>query len=296
MKKLGKELNLYRTGSRIFGKYRGYQIQVFDGNNMKVLILRIHQYPENLQQEIQNLKHQYKFRKAEYDGTCLTFTFRELIRPYSVRKIHRLLDNLVGILDTSSLDLTHRNCYDCGAEEHEFLAFNDIPLVLCSSCHEKLKHLIEEDREKYKAAPGNYLRGIAGGLGLAMVGIIPQVLLFNIVKVLGALSSALYVFLISKAFTRLKVKASPLSAALLTAMSLFMTVLGTVVAYVVFIFIQVRDIGRTVEVLGIPKIQNEMILNILLQLVFSSIYLVGIYVSFHKQFTFKNIEYAGRLS
>ena len=87
-----------------------------------------------------------------------------------------------------------------------------------------------------------------------------------------------------------------LSAGLIILISLFMTVAGTIISYSGLLFYKTRDLQRVIELLSVTEIQNELRSNVILQVIISAFYLVFEFFSLRKNWTFKTLKQAEKLS
>ncbi len=293
--KMGRQLGLFSSGAAIFGRYRDFSICAYDGSNKKELLIRMNQSLN--EQDIESLRSRYKFKKADYVAEEFTMKveFSEIVKPYSYKKIISLTDEVIDLCLRNGIQTVNK-CDNCDNQTVNYYEYNGIPLTLCSGCFSRESFKVDQARIAYSDTENNYLQGLFGSVLFSIPGIILQALLFIFLSRLGAVSSVIYCLLALYGFKIFKGKAAPLSAGFIILISQFMTVAGTIISYSGLLFYKTRDLQRVIELLSVTEIQNELRSNVILQVIISAFYLVFEFFSLRKNWTFKTLKQAEKLS
>lgn len=294
IRKMGKQLKLYSSGSTIFGQYRDYYICAYDGNNRKELLIKIQRSPKG--SDLDSLKSKYKFKKCVYEsvGSYLKIEFKEILKPYSYKKIIELTDEIIDVCKGDNI-FPVIQCDSCDNKDIHYYQYNNVPLSLCPSCFHSESSKVNQAFLDFTNTESNYIQGLLGAVIFSIPGIIIQALLFIFLSRLGALSSVIYCYLALLGFIKFKGKPTPLSAILIIMVSLFMTISGTIISYSGWLFYETQDFQRVIELLYMDEIQHELQSNILLQSILSSLYLIIEFFSLRKKWSFKTIREAKSL-
>jgi len=288
IKKIARKLDLYSSGSIAFGSYRQFQIKVFDGNNKKVLLMKIAESPG--EDELMQLKKKFRIRKIIFDAksTLLEVEFRELFKPYKAEKIISLINEIIDLCEKKGIS-SIRKCDNCENSEVDYYRYGDQPMVLCPICHNVKTSEVDAFAVEFREQENRYLRGISGALIFSIPGIFIQGLLFILLKSMAALSSVVYCFLALKGYVVFKGKPTPLASVFIIIISLFMTVFGTVITYCGYLYTQIHRFDMIIPLLQNSDVFDELVLNVTLQVIISSFYLVFEFFSLKKRWTFMKI-------
>ena len=276
IKKLGKKLRLKRTGSEVVGVIKNCFVRMYDGNNKKVLELFAPEIDSADKEEISKKIKAGKIKNHDWLVNGVRITFTEIIRPYSMQKIENLLHELVDYFESKYPDRKPQ-CQKCGLpKEADVYYMNNASLFICDDCFNQMESDVNDENMERQYIPNNYLSGFMGALLFSIPGVLLTVLFFVFLDKLAAVSALVCVFLGIKGYKKFKGKMSPFGAFLIIAAALIMVALGVTVSYAVAIFrkIGVIDIDALKYVFGIPEVQRELILNIVLSYIVSGFYLV----------------------
>lgn len=294
IRQIGKKLDLYNSGGSVFGKYRGFLIYAFDGNNKKTLIIKMERSIH--EEDLSQLKNKYKVKDFSFDTdeSALRVEFSEILKPYSHKKIINLIDEIVDLCNEKGIGAV-TNCDFCDSEDIDYCKYDTTPMCLCPSCYTDKVEELNSSLDVFKTLDNNYLKGLFGAFIFSLPGVLIQGILFIYLTRLGAISSLIYCVLALSGFKKFKGKPTPLSALLVILLSIFMTAIGTFLSYSGFLYYKAQDLSRVIELLLIEEIQLELKSNILMQTVISSIYLVFEFISLRKNWSFKSIEKAQKV-
>jgi hypothetical protein len=276
IKKFGKELGLKRTNSQVVGTLKNCFIKMYDGNNIKVLEIFPPEMDDTDKEHIVNILNQNKIKKNEWQDNGVKIIFQEYIRPYSIVKIKNILFAIVEYFEQKYPDKIP-GCHKCGNQrESDVYDIGNTSIFLCPDCLRKYKTDLDNKYLEYQQLPTNYLSGFFGALLFSLPGIVVTVLFFVFLDRLAAISALLYVVLGIKGYKTFKGKISPFGAFIIIAVGMLMVGIGTLVAYSVLIFKEIKmfNIDILMEILKMPEIQRELWINIVISYVVSGFFIV----------------------
>jgi hypothetical protein len=276
LKKLGKELGLKRTNSEIVGTLKNCFVKMFDGTNMKVLEIFSPQMDDADKARIESILKENKVKKHDWLDNGVRIVFYEHFRPYSTVKIRNLLNVLVEYFSQKYPDNLPQ-CQNCGIQkEAEAYSIGNESKYICGDCLKKLEKNINNEYWEYKELPANYLSGFIGALLFAIPGVIVTILFFVFLNRLAAVSTLVYIALGIKGYKLFKGKITPLGAFIVIIVGLIMIGVGTIAAYSILIFKEIKTIDMDLlkQILKMPEVEKELRTNIILSYVVSSFFIV----------------------
>jgi hypothetical protein len=275
IKNLGKELQLKRTNSEVVGVMENCYVKMYDGRNMKVLELYI---PEVDDLDKENIEEKLKLSKIKnyiWLNNEIKITFREIVRPYSMKKIKNILTELVEYFSKKYPDKKPK-CHNCNTQKNaDVYCIGDVPLYLCDDCLRENENKMHEASIEYQQIPTNYFSGFIGALLFSIPGIILTVFLFFLGK-LSAISSLAYVFLGIMGYHKFKGKVTPFGVFIIMSVAIIMTGIGVIVSYSIIIFREIKsiDFELLIEVFKVPEVKKEIMQNLGLSYLVSATCLV----------------------
>jgi hypothetical protein len=298
IKKLGKELGLKRTNSEAVGMVKNCFIRMFDGNNMKVLEIFSPQIDHMDKIHIEDILKQNKVKKHDWLINGVRIIFHEYIRPYSTVKIKNLLNVLVEYFSQKYPDNIPQ-CHNCGIQKEADIYFvgNESKYIFVD-CLKKLEKDINKEYWEYEQQPANYLSGFIGALLFAIPGVIVTILFFVFLNSVAAASALVYIALGIKGYKIFKGKVTPLGAFIVIIIGLIMIGVGTIIAYSVFIFKEIKtvDMDMLIQILKMPEVEKELNTNIIRSYVISSFFIVFQLFQMMKEWRFlKKIQKARKI-
>jgi hypothetical protein len=276
IKKLGKELGLKRTNSEVVGMLNNCFIKMFDGTNIKVLEIFSPETDDTDKEQIEDILKQNKIKKYEWLNNGIRIIFSEYIRPYSTKKIKNILLIIVEHFIKKYPDNTPQ-CQNCNINRDADAYFiGNESMYICTDCLKKTEDDIKNKYWEYNQLPTNYGLGFIGALLFAIPGIIITVLFFVFLKMLAAASTLVYIFLGIKGYKAFKGKITPIGALIVIIVGLIMIGIGVITAYSVIIFKELKtvDIDTLINILKMPEVEKELITNIILSYIISSIFII----------------------
>jgi len=293
VKKLGKELNFKRNDSEAAGIIRNCFVKMYDGSNMKVVELFAPQMDGDDKNEIIKKLDARKIKKYDWLSNGVRITFQEIIRPYSMKKIKELLDELVKYF-SGKYPEQKILCQHCGEEgETQIYSLNNVSLLICDNCYRQYSRDIEKENTDHKNTPNNYLLGFIGAVLFAIPGIIVTAFFLIYLQRLAAVSALVYIFLGMLGYKKFKGKISPVGAGVILVAGILMVGIGIIAAYCVLIFKELGQINFDLLVLVLrePEVQKEIFVNIIISYLVSAIYIgVQFYQLFKDWKSVKSIQ------
>jgi len=275
IKKLGKELNLKRTDSEAVGFIKNCFVKMYDGYNMKVVELYVAEMDNDDKNNIIKKLEERKIKRYEWVSGGVKIIFTEIIRPYSIKKIKDLLNELVNYF-SNKYPAQKPHCQHCGEQnETDIYCINNVSLLICNDCYNKAEKATQNENSEQQKMKGNYLSGFIGAVLFAIPGILLTVLLFVYLNYLAAVSAVAYFFLGTIGYKKFKGKISPFGAVLIVIATLIMVSLGVITAYSVFILKELKAINMDalIFILKMPEIQKELTKNLLLSYFLSGLFI-----------------------
>jgi hypothetical protein len=295
IKKLGKELGLKRTNSEVVGIIKNCFIKMFDGDNMKVLEIFSPEINDKDKEQIEDILKNNKIKKYEWLNNGVRIIFSEYIRPYSMIKIKNILLIIVEHFSKKYSDNLPQ-CHNCNIKKDADVYFIDnVSMYLCIGCLKKLENDINNEYWEYNQLPTNYVLGFIGALLFSIPGIIITILFFVFLKTLAAASALVYIALGIKGYKVFKGKITPVGALIVIIVGLIMIGIGVITAYSVLIFKELKtiDIDSLIRILKMPEVEKELLINIVLSYIISSIFIILQLFQLMKEWKFlKNIQKA----
>ena len=290
LKKLGKELGLKRIDSEVVGIIKNCFVRMYDGSNIKVLEMCLPELDGNDKENIAEKLKANKIKSYEWLTRGVKITFREIIAPYPIKKIRNLLDQFIDYFWNK---YPHQipPCQQCGEQkESDAYCINNMPVFVCDKCYEKIENDLENENREQQYVEGNYLFGFMGALVFSIPGIMLTIILFVFLNRLAAVSALLYVFLGIKGYKKFRGKTSPFGAFVVIFAALIMVTVGVFLSYSVMILREIGeiDIDLLLLVLKFPEVQREMMINIVLSYLVSSVYFVFQIIQMAKEW--KNLK------
>ena len=277
IKKLGKELNLKRTDSEITGKVKNCFVRAYDGHNKKELELYVPEMDDDDKNNIVTKLESKKIKKYEWLSNGVRLTFVELVRPYSIKKIREILEELVNYF-SNKYPAQSPSCQHCGQQNETdvYCVNNNASLLICNDCYRQMERDIQNENTENKNTEGNYLMGFIGAILFAIPGILATVLIFVFLDRLVAISALIYIILGIKGYKTFKGKISPVGAVIVIIAGLIMVALGVIAAYSVVIFreLEMINFSLLIYILKMPDVYKELIYNIALSYLVSCLYFV----------------------
>lgn len=283
IKKLGKELNLKRTDSEVLGLVKNCFVKMYDGNNRKILEIYSPLIDENDKEYLINILTKYKIKKYNWPLNGINIEFTEIIRPYPIKKIKEILIEITGYFSTKYPGQKHK-CQKCEQDnEADLCCVNNISMFVCNECYKEMERNSIKENMEQQNIPNNYFLGFIGALLFAIPGIILTIIFFVYLNIIGAISALLYVFLGTKGYKLFKGKTTPFGVGIISIVAIIMVAVGIFVSYSVIIFREINtiDFDALIYVLKVPEVKKELILNIVLSYIFSSLYLA---LNFYQMF------------
>jgi hypothetical protein len=144
---------------------------------------------------------------------------------------------------------------------------------------------------EYQQLPTNYFSGIIGALLFSIPGIIITVLFFVFLDRLAAVSSLLYIVFGIKGYKTFKGKISPFGAFIIKTVGIIMIGIGTLIAYSSLILKEIKmfDIDLLIQVLKIPEVTRELLINIVISYIVSGFFIIFQLFQMIKQWKFLKI-------
>jgi len=276
IKKLGKELQLKRTDSTVAGMVKNCFVQMYDGQNMKVLELFVPEINDTDKEYIVNKLKTNKVKRHEWFEYGIRIIFNEYFRPYSIGKIKDILTDITEYFSVNYPDQNPR-CQKCGvSKDLDAYCIDTAALIICEDCYKSLKNEVNETNLEKKYAPPNYILGFIGSLVYSIPGILVTVLFFVFLNVLTAASSVLYVFLGIKGYKKFNGKISRFGLFIILLSTLIMVGFGIIVSYSTIIIKESKiiNIEMIIYILKMPEVQREMMINIILSYIVSGFFLI----------------------
>ena len=276
LKKLGKELGLKRTNSEVVGTLKNCFIRMFDGNNKKVLEIFSPQIDDGDKTRIEGILKDNKVKEYSWLINGVRIIFNEYFIPYSTVKIKNLLYVIVDYFSQKYPD-NIPECHDCGVQkEAEVYYTGNESRYICADCLKKLEKNINNEYWEYKQLPTNYFSGFIGALLFAIPGVIVTILFFVFLNRLAAVSTLVYIALGIKGYKLFKGKTTPLGAFIVIIVGLIMIGVGTIAAYSILIFKELKTIDMDLlkQILKMPEVEKELRTNIILSYVVSGFFIV----------------------
>jgi len=290
VKKLGKELNFKRTDFEVAGILKNCFVKLYDGRNMKVLELYAPQMDGDDKNDVIKKLESRKIKKYDWLSNGVKITFVEILKPYSMKKIRDILDELVKYFSEKYPEQKSL-CQHCGEEgETQIYGINNVSMLICDNCYRQYTRDIEKENTEQTNAPNNFLFGFIGAILFAIPGIVVTTLFLIYLERLAGISALIYVFLGILGYKKFKGKISPAGAGIIMLAGILMIGIGIIVAYCVLIF---RELGQIdfdllLYVLREPEVQKEIGINIALSYLVSAVYF---FLQFRQLFReWKNIK------
>ncbi|MCL2196460.1 MAG: hypothetical protein FWB77_02470 [Treponema sp.] len=290
IKKLGKELNLKRSDFEAAGILKNCFVKMYDGRNMKVLELYTPQMDGDDKNDVIKMLENRRIKKYEWLPNGVKITFVEILKPYSMKKIKEILEEIVKYFSGKYPD-QKTLCQHCGEEgEAQIYGINNVSLLICDNCYRQYARDIEKENTEQINAPNNYLLGFIGAIIFSIPGIIVTTLFLIYLERLAGITALIYVFLGILGYKKFKGKLSPVGAGLIILAGVLMVGIGVLAAYCVLIFKELEqiDFDLLLYVLREPEVQKEIVLNIGLSYLISAVYF---FLQFRQLFReWKNIK------
>jgi hypothetical protein len=275
IKKLGRELNLKRTDSEVIGIIKNCIVRMYDGSNIKVLELISPVMDENDKQEIIKKLENKALKKYDWLKDGVRIIFPEMIKPYSVKKIKEILEELIGYFENKYPNIKPK-CQKCELEKDlDLYCVNKSSYFICNDCYEKMEAEINDVNIKLRDIPENYFSGFIGALIFSVIGILITIMLFMIMKTLAVFSALAYGLLGIVGYTKFKGKMSPTGAKIIIVTGLLMIPAGILISFFI-LFVKETNIININDFfisLRIPEVNKEI------TQIMSYSYLIGIPVS-----------------
>ncbi|MCL2720574.1 MAG: hypothetical protein FWD47_04470 [Treponema sp.] len=280
IKKLGKELNFERTDSEAAGMLKNCFVKLYDGQNIKVLEI----YVPNIDADDKNVNikiiESNNIKKYEWLANGIKIIFQELIRPYPIKNIKKILEEITGYF-SNKYTFQAIQCQYCGQQDGtEMFGINNVSMLTCNDCYRQIEKNIQNENMDIKNTQGNYFLGFIGAILFSIPGILAAIIFFVFLNRLAAFSALIYILLGMIGYKKFKGKISLGGAAVVIGAGLLMVGVGTVIAYSAnILFLLYKELGEInfeamFYILEIPEVQGEIRTNLLLSYVISCLFFV----------------------
>ena len=218
----------------------------------------------------------YKVKRYEWLEYGVRIIFNEYFFPYSINRIKNVLMDFTEYF-SAKYSNQKLHCQKCNnSNDLETYCIDNITLVICEDCSKLIETEIYNINMENIHKPTNYLSGFIGSLLFSTPGIILTVLFFVFFNRLAAASSVLYVFLGIKGYKKFKGKVSKFGVFVIIMSTIIMVCFGIVVSYSILILKELKtlDIDMVIQILKMPEVKRELLMNIVLAYVISGFYLI----------------------
>jgi len=180
VKRLGRELDWYKSKNAVFGMYKNYFYNVGDGQGIKIAIVRVGELSEGQKTQINEAlkanKKALKLSRFDFMALYIQFQFAEHFKSTKLERFYNLFDFLAELFEKANVPEQNR-CHGCETKDHlRFYAMDSLGMILCNSCFRKMEDDFNRaEREKHEREK-NYAAGFLGSLVFSIPGIIAWVL------------------------------------------------------------------------------------------------------------------------
>ncbi|GMO69419.1 MAG: hypothetical protein Ta2A_17500 [Treponemataceae bacterium] len=285
--KLAKARGFKRTKDEAVGIVKNCAVRLSDGSNLKDLILHTPAIDESDSQEITRRcieTYKIKPKDVRFGENLVEIIFREVLAPYSMKKIDAAIDELTAYFAQKYPEAQVR-CTGCGTEGAPDIYTNGHDtFLLCASCAAAHQTRQNEERRQWQDAPNNYLAGFFAAALFSLPGMLLSAAIFVFADRVAAICAVAYIFLANKGYHVVRGKVSRTGAFIVNGVGFVMTAVGTALAYAVYLWTIVRQsnesaaftqqVAVTLEALKNLEILREMGTNAGLALVVASVYII----------------------
>ena len=290
LKKLGKEFNFKNNKTFLYGFIKNTYVMFADGANTKNVWFR---FPEKLDEaDKQKILSWQKKGYAKIinffdDNSFETeITFTEYFIPYKVSKIKEVIEDITNYIyekyPSSKVICVGENC---SSTEISIYELNEIPMLMCSSCADRLQNEIENNYSDADLLSNNYLKGFLFSAIFSIPGILLNLFFFLLGRI-SAVTGLFYYFLAQKGYLWAKGKFNKIGVLIISVTSFVFTVLGTYISYIGYLLKKILtypdkkgypiiDLLRYIfEVIKEPEVKRELLGNIYISLFICGICIV----------------------
>lgn len=284
IRKISKELNMYKSSNQTFGYIDDYFIRLGDGQNLKYTIIEYSKQDDNTINTIRELleeqKKKFKFKKIEINSSSIYLEYSEAFKIASTNRIKNNLLATIEILKQNNIQ-GDTNCHKCSSEDDlNIYHYNDSGLTLCNICNLNIQNEIESDSYDLKTKDKNYLSGLIGAILLGIPGILVGLLFYSLLDTIAGVTSLVIYGLSMKGYYIFKGNFGKLTPVILLVVTYIYVILGNYLNVYVEL-IQLEYIHKDIIdiLINNSKIKGIINANIVLSVFFSFLIVIPTLIS-----------------
>lgn len=230
IRKISKELDLYKSSSQTFGYVNSYFIWLGDGENIKYSIIEFNKQNDDvikkLKVDIENDKKRLKYKSLEVQNTSIYIEYSEAFKIFSSKKIKENLNYIISILEKNNVS-GDNSCHECNEDKDiSIYHYENSGIKLCNKCYSNLKNKIENDKYIQKSQDKNYLSGFIGALLFGLPGVLVSILFYFAFDSIAAVTSLVIFTLANKGYKKFKGNFGVFTPILLLIVTFLFVILG----------------------------------------------------------------------
>lgn len=290
LKKLGKELGFKNNNTYLYGFVKNTYVMFADGSNKKTVWFRFPEKPDDADKQ-KILSWQKKgyakiINFLDDNSVDAEIIFTEYFIPYKVSKIKEVIEDIANYISekypNSKVICVGDNC---NSTEVNIYEIEEVPMLMCSSCANRLQNEIENTYADENLLPNNYLIGFLFSAIFSIPGILLNFFFFLLGRI-SAVTGLFYYFLAQKGYLWAKGKLNKFGVMIISVTSLIFTALGTYVSYIGYLLKELLTYPETkgvsisnllnfiFELIKEPEVKRELLGNIYLSLFICGICIV----------------------
>lgn len=255
-KKIGKELDWYKTKDGVFGLYKGYFFNVSDASLLsnpqyKFVTATTDNLTEDQKLQIKNEldanKKILKFTTFEITDNSIFFQFAENLTYTKLKTVYSLFDFLVDLF--KKLNISEQNkCHNCDSKDGlKYYDLNDSGVILCNPCFRQIeKSYYEVERERVSEEK-NYLTGFFGSLVFSIPGIIAWVLIAVYLERLASAMAMVIAFLGLKGYDYFKGRHGKLTKYIIVVSNIISILIANATTVIALLVNEGLTISQSIE-------------------------------------------------